>query len=642
MSYDETAQKIYDNIGGKSNINSLTHCVTRLRFGLKDESKANTDNIKNIDGVITVVKSGGQYQVVIGNAVTDVYNSFLKVSGFNADDTSSDESTETEGKKGLLNWFIDLVSGIFTPILPAMMAAGMVKGFNALFIALGLYAKTSGTYLVLQAAGDGFFYFLPVFLGYTAAKKFGLKPFIGMIIGVSLVYPDIVAATTSGKTLFTLFSGTLIQSAIHIKFLGIPVILMQYSSSVIPIIAATYLASRVEKGLKKIIPKMAAASFVPFFTILISIPLTFLIVGPIITWAGDFVGKGILAVYQLSPAITGMIIGTLWQVLVIFGLHWAIIPIAINNLSVFGYDPLLANTAFVSLATTGVVLAVLIKTHDKKLKSIALPALISAMFGISEPAIYGITLPRKKLFAGAMFSSGVAGLISGIFRSKMYIMGAGGIFSIPSFISPNGVDKAFIGYLISMATAFVLGFAITYLVTFNFYNKKETEQSEPKESESTIEINTPVVDGAQNMFDIDSPLKGDLKKLTDLQDEVFSKGLLGKGFAVTPKDGKIYAPFDGTIDVLFPTKHAIGIESNTGVKLMIHVGMDTVNLKGKYFTAHVKQGDSVKKGDLLLEFDVSKIKAAGYVTDTPVIVTDTDKYLDVIPDFNQGELHVIL
>lgn len=642
MAYDTLAQDILDNIGGKSNIKNLTHCVTRLRFVLKDESKANTEVIKDMDGVITVVKSGGQYQVVIGNAVMDVYNAFLKVSGFNPENSETTEHEETNEKKSILNTFIDLVSGIFTPILPAMMAAGMIKGFNALFFALGFYTKTSGTYIILQSAGDALFYFLPVFLGYTSAKKFGLKPFIGMLMGAALVYPDIVAATASGKTLMTLFAGSAFQSAIHIKFLGIPVILMQYKSSVIPIIAATYLASKVEKILTKVIPKIVATALVPFLTVLISVPLTFLIVGPIITWAGDLVGKGILAIYHLSPVITGMVLGALWPVLIIFGLHWGVVPITMNNLAVLGYDPLWANAIYTPLATAGVVLAIIIKTKSNKLRETATPAFISAIFGITEPAIYGVTLPRKKVFAGGMIAGGCAGLISGIFRTKMYIMGATGIFSIPSFIGPKGMDSSFYGYLIAMVVAFVVGFIVTFFFMYKPVTdgKKVNKQSNFNDDNLEKESVLPV--GAQNIFDISSPLKGNLKKLSDLQDEVFSKGLLGKGFAVTPKDGKIYAPFDGTVDVLFPTKHAIGLESNTGVKLMIHVGMDTVNLKGKYFTAHVKQGDSVKQGELLLDFDVSKIKEAGYVVDTPVIVTDTNKYLDVVPDFKQRELHVII
>lgn len=634
MDYEKLATQIIDNIGGKENINQLTHCVTRLRFVLKDESKAKTKEIKDLNGVITVVKSGGQYQVVIGNTVTQVYEAVLKVAGISSDaniGTNDDESRN----QGLLAKFIDIVSSIFTPILPAMMAGGMIKGFNAMFAAFGWISKTSGTYLLLQAAGDAVFYFLPVFLGYTAAKKFGLKPFLGMLLGAAMVYPDILTAM-SGKPIMTLFAGSFIQSAIFVKFLGVPVILMKYSSSVIPVIVATYMAAKIEKLMSKIIPSMLATALVPFFTILIAVPLTFMLVGPVITWAGDLVGQVILAIYNISPSITGLLLGAFWPLMIMFGLHWGVVPITMNNVGTLGYDPLWANAIYTPLATAGVVLAIVLKTKNSKVRSLALPAFISAIFGITEPAIYGITLPRKKTFIAGMIAGGCAGLISGTFRVKMYIMGATGIFSIPSFISPKGIDVSFYAYLAAMVTAFVVGFILTILFMYNPTIDGTGDSMGVKDNEKKVTVIE------NNMFDIDIPLKGKLETLKDMPDEVFSQELLGKGLAVIPSEGKIYAPFTGVIDVMFPSKHAVGLEANNGVKVLIHVGMDTVALNGKYFTSHVKQGQSVKKGQLLLEFDIDAIKAAGYALDTPVIVTETEKYLDVVADFEKRQLHVIL
>jgi len=329
MKYEQLAKDILANVGGKENVNSLVHCVTRLRFKLKDEKKANTEVLKNMDGVVTVMKSGGQYQVVIGNHVPDVYADVLTVGGLGTVSESSDSSSGE--KVGLGAAFIDMISGVFQPILGVLAATGMIKGFAALILALGWVEATSGTYQLMNLAGDGLFNFLPIFLGYTAMKKFGGSPFIGMAIAAALVHPTLATLTT-GEASTVLFKGTLFESPIHITFLGIPVIMMSYASSVIPIILSTFVASRVEKGLKKIIPDVVKTFVVPFFTILIMVPLTFLAIGPISTWAGSMLGAATVWIYELSPLVAGLILGGFWQVFVLFGLHWGLVPIAFNNL----------------------------------------------------------------------------------------------------------------------------------------------------------------------------------------------------------------------------------------------------------------------------------------------------------------------
>lgn len=625
MKYQQLIEAILKNIGGKENIAGLTHCITRLRFKLKDESKANTEVIKNLDGVVTVVRSGGQYQIVIGNHVPDVYKEFTEYAGI-----SEQESSSADKPKGALNIFIDIVSGIFTPLIGILMAAGMIKGSVALLTTFGWVEKTTGTYQLLNAAGDAFFYFFPLFLGYTAAKKFGSKPFLGMAIGASLMYPAIAAATVNAEPLYTLFEGTPIASPVYLTFMGIPIILMNYASSVIPIIGATYLATKIEAFLSKIIPSMVRSFFVNFLTLIITVPLTFILVGPITSWAGLLFGKGLATLYALSPIVAGAIIGGFWQVFIMFGLHWGFVPIALNNYATLGYDVIMMAGLATPLAMAGVTLGIFLKTKNKKVKEIAFPAFLSAVFGITEPALYGITLPRKKAFYATSFAVSVAGIIMGIFNTKVYINGGTGIFALPRFINPEtGIDNSFIGFAIASLVAFAIGLVLSLTIA---YNPKQDEDSQliPTEENGTTTLKLNEALGKSEMYVLESPITGEVLPLTAVEDEAFSSGLLGKGVAIIPQSGKVIAPADGVVTTLFPTKHAIGLTTDTGVEVLIHIGMNTVNLQGKYFDAKVNQGDRVKKGQLLVTFDIEKIKEAGYSLVTPVIVSNTAAYLGVM------------
>lgn len=625
MKYQQLNEAILKNIGGKENIAGLTHCITRLRFKLKDESKANTEVIKNLDGVVTVVRSGGQYQIVIGNHVPEVYKEFSEYAGI-----AEQESSTEDKPKGALNIFIDVVSGIFTPLIGILMAAGMIKGAVALLTTFGWVDKTTGTYLLLNAAGDAFFYFFPLFLGYTAAKKFGSKPFLGMAIGASLMYPAIAAATVNAEPLYTLFAGTPIASPVYLTFMGMPIILMNYASSVIPIIGATYLATKVEAFLSKIIPSMVRSFFVNFLTLIIVVPLTFILVGPITTWIGLLFGKGLATLYAFSPIAAGAIIGGFWQVFIMFGLHWGFVPIALNNYATLGYDVIMMAGLATPLAMAGVTLGIFLKTKNKKVKEIAFPAFLSAVFGITEPALYGITLPRKKAFYATSFAVAVAGVIMGFFDTKVYINGGTGIFALPRFINPEtGIDNSFIGFAIASLVAFTIGLVLSLTVA---YNPKQDEDSKTiiAEDNDSAAVGLNEALGKSELYVLESPITGEILPLSKIEDDAFSSGLLGKGVAIIPQSGQVIAPADGVITTLFPTKHAIGLTTDTGVEVLIHIGMDTVNLQGKYFDAKVSQGDRVKKGQLLVTFDIEKIKAAGYSLVTPVIVANTASYLDVM------------
>ncbi|MGX7418839.1 PTS transporter subunit EIIC [Carnobacterium gallinarum] len=464
--YTDLATNIVEKVGGKENVSSIFHCVTRLRFKLKDESIAKTEEIKKMDGVVTVMKSGGQYQVVIGTHVPEVFSEVVKVGGFATDSNMDTSDADNAPKGSLFDRFIDMISAIFTPTLGVLSATGMIKGFVALFVALGWLDMTSGTYTILQATGDALFYSLPVFLGYTASKKFKGNPFIGMTIGFALIYPSISALMGPDvPTLYTLFEGTVLASPVKVTFLGIPVIMMSYASSVIPIICSIFVSAKVERFFAKVIPSVVRNFLVPFCTLLVMVPLTFLVIGPLATWAGMLLGAATQFVYNLSPIIAGILLGGFWQVFVIFGLHWGLVPIAMNNIA-NGGDTILALTLAASFAQIGAVLAVWIKTKNMKLKSLAIPAFISGIFGVTEPAIYGVTLPLKRPFYASCAAAAVGGGILGFFNTTGYIMGGLGIFAFPSYISPDGINSGFIGAVVASIVGIVLGFVFTYVAGF--------------------------------------------------------------------------------------------------------------------------------------------------------------------------------
>ncbi|MEK5032598.1 beta-glucoside-specific PTS transporter subunit IIABC [Paenibacillus sp. FSL R7-0302] len=614
MKYEALAKDIIKHVGGKENINGLSHCVTRLRFKLKNEAVANTDVLKNMDGIVTVIQSGGQYQVVIGNHVSEVYAQVMTAGGLQ----EGGSETASGEKMGLFNSFIDMISGVFSPTLGVLAATGMIKGFTALFLTVGLLTKESGTYQILNALGDCLFYFFPIFLGYTSAKKFGSNIFIGMAIGATLVYPSFGTITAAGEPLYTLFSGTIFESPVYITFLGIPVILMSYTSSVIPIIISTYIGSKLEAFFRKVTPSVVRTFLVPFFTLLVTVPLALIAIGPVSTWAGQLLGQGTLFLYNLSPVIEGLLVGAFWQVFVIFGLHWGLVPIALNNMAVLKSDPILAASFGASFAQTGAVLAIMLRTRNAKLKSLSIPAMISGIFGVTEPAIYGITLPRKKPFILSCVAAAVGGGIVGLMGTKGYILGGLGIFGIPSYISPDGMDKGFYGAIAAIVISFILGFI---LVFFSGFKDEEAAESKSGGTARSVLVKQETVG---------SPLKGQIRALSELTDEAFSTGAMGKGIAIEPLEGKVYSPVDGVLTTLFASGHAIGITSDNGVDILIHVGKDTVKLKGKHFTPRAKQGDTVTKGQLLMEFDVAAIREAGYTLTTPVIISNSGEYLDVI------------
>lgn len=473
--YDGLARIIIQNVGGKSNIISVAHCITRLRFKLKDESKANKEVLESTDGVIKVMQAGGQYQVVIGNQVNDVYDAVLEVGHLAAagavdEEGNAVEETSGGGKKSPVSLLIDVISGTLQPTLGVMAATGIIKGLLALFDFLGLIPAASGTYQVWYAVADGFFYFMPIVLGYTAAKKFKVNEFIGMAIGIALCYPAMVNST-AGTVLGTVFTGTAFEMSYYLTFFGIPVIMPAsgYTSSVVPIILAVAIAAPLEHWLKKVIPDVIKLFVVPFVTLIVMVPLTYLVIGPIASILCSILSLFFNAIYSIPVVgglIGGVLIGAFWQVLVIFGLHWSLVPLAMINYSLLGYDFILSPYFCVSFAQTFVVLAIVLKTKDEKLKKIAIPAFISGIFGVTEPAIYGVTLPKKTPFIYSCIAGAIGGAFTGLMRTRSYSIGGLGLFGLPSFIDTTGVMGLtnMIYILIAILIASVAGFAMPYVL----------------------------------------------------------------------------------------------------------------------------------------------------------------------------------
>ena len=609
--YEELAKNIVKEVGGKENVNSLTNCITRLRFKLKDESKANTEVLKNMDGVVTVMQSGGQYQVVIGNHVPDVRADVDAVLGV------LEEPTNSGPKGNLFDQFVDIISSIFQPILAPLSAAGMLKGVAAILsFALGSGFAETPTYAVFNAMGDGLFLFLPIFIGYTAMKKFGGSPFVGMMIASSLVYTGFIDG--SATAVFAESGG--------LNFFGIPFSIPPagYGSTVMPIIAATAFAAFLEKQLRKIIPDVVKLFLVPFFVALITIPLTFMVIGPVMNVVADGLGNGLIAIQAFNPIIYGAILGFSWQILVMFGMHWALIPFVIIALSQGEPTALISASGSVSFAQTGAVLAVMLKTKNSKLKELSIPAFISGIFGVTEPAIYGVTLPKKKPFWASCIVGAVTGAITMAIGVQAYQMGGLGIFRYTSMISPEGDIKLAVYSMILDAAAIVAGFALAWAIGFD--DDEPTVALNKEEAKKQVSGQSKKI----SKEEIVSPVKGNVLPLNQAKDPVFAEGVVGRGAVVEPTEGVVYAPFNGTVMTVFPTKHAIGLISDNGMELLIHIGVDTVQLEGEYFETFITEGQKIKTGDKLVSFDVKGIEEAGYSSQVLVINTNTLDYADII------------
>ena len=618
MKNKELAESIINKVGGKDNITSLVHCATRLRFVLNDDSKADAESLKKQKGVITVVKSGGQFQVVIGNHVADVFSDIMQLTNLNENHITN---TAPDQKMGFFSKLIDLVSGIFIPALVVIVAGGIFKGVIALLQVLEIVNADSQTYNYLFAIADAPFYYLPVILGFSAVKKFGGNPYVGMALGGALVHPNIVGMLGDAFELQT-------------SLFMIPVKLIPYKSSVFPIIIASWFYSLLERNFNKIMHDSFKKFIAPLLGIIITVPLTFAVIGPVVAFLSNIVADGIIYVYQLNSVIASMILAGLWQVMVIFGIHWGMVPFAMNNFNVYNEDfmmPILFPAVF---AQVGAVLAVMLRSKDPQMKALASSSVLSGIFGVTEPAIYGINLPLKRPFVIGCISAMIGGGIVGYYHSVIYSFSFISIFSFLQLIPPTGINEKFYAVVFGSLISFGVSTTVTYLFGIP-KDKKAADENQPQNNEDKKQ--TDEVKQVETIT-ISSPMTGKVIPLTQVNDPTFAGELMGKGSAVIPTIGQALAPEDGEVVSLFRTKHAIGFVTHSGAEILIHIGIDTVKLDGQHFEAHVEAGSKVKKGDLLVSFDIDAIKQAGFEVTTPIIITNSDDYKDVQTIFMQDDI----
>jgi PTS system beta-glucosides-specific IIC component len=613
MDHKKMGDDIVRLVGGEANINGLVHCATRLRFDLKDSKKAERETLEKHDGIITVVESGGQFQVVIGSNVAHVYAEIMKNRDFGGDSSSSAEST---GKKtSVLSKVFEIISGSFSPLIPAMAGSGMLKALLTVLTMLGWMSDTSDTYLILSAAGNAVFYFLPIFLGITLGMKLKANPYVAGVIGAALMEPNFTGLMDKGS---------------DVSFLGIPVVMMNYSASVFPIFISISIYAVLDKLLKKIILKDLQLFLVPMIALMIMVPLSAMAFGPFGTTVGDWISSGVTWLIGVSGILSGIVLGGFMTFMVVFGLHWGFTPITIQNIGVGG-DPIEAMAAAAVFAQIGVAFGIFLKAKkNKTLRTLAgSTSLTGLLAGVTEPIVYGLILRYKRVIPIVVIAGAIGGAINGHFGVKMTAYVFHNIFAIPVY-TPTVV------YVIAIACSFTVAAVLT--VMFGYESKTKDTASEKNESvsntaaESTPE-ELPVVPETKTTEikkeQIYSPLTGKAVALSTINDPAFSTGAMGKGLAIVPEIGEVVAPVDGVVTSLFPTGHAIGLTTNAGTEILIHIGINTVALKGKHFNPVVQEGDIVRQGDLLIQFEIDKIKEAGYETVTPVIVTLTQQEVDV-------------
>lgn len=603
IDYYKTAMELLKELGGNDNITNVTHCATRLRFILKDESIVNKDKVAKIPGVITTVQAGGQFQVVIGNHVKDAYEHMIKMV------TIDEEAAKGTGNKkvGIVSRIIDVISAIFAPFLYTLAACGILQGILGVLVALNAIDTAGGTYQILNFISWTAFTFLPVLIAVTASKKFGVNTFIALVIACALVCPDYIAMVNAAKPVY---------------FLGMKVQLLSYTSSVIPIILSIWIASYVQKFFDKYLPIVIRNLFTPMFTIAIMVPLTLLAFGPIGNTIGGAIGGIYNTLYNLSPIVAGLVVGGLWEVLVIFGVHWGITPVTVGNYANLGYDTFTGLQASAVFSQAGATFGVFLKTKNKDMKGVSASAAITGLFGITEPAIYGVNLRLKKPMICGCIAGAVGGAIGGAFHAVSWSYNMPGIATLPAYFKAGHLTP-FIGLVISIVVAFVLGAVLTYIVGFEDEADDETKEIETS-NETTTEAN------GEATSEFVAPVTGNVIPVNQVKDEAFASEAMGKGVGIEPENGKVYAPFDGNVDAVFPTDHLVGLSDGNGAEVLIHIGVDTVKLEGKGFTTYVSQGDKVKKGDLLVEFDVELLKKEGYDTTVMFITTDTSKDVQVL------------
>ncbi|MDW6092190.1 glucose PTS transporter subunit IIA [Vibrio rhizosphaerae] len=647
--YQELASQILIFVGGANNIKSVVHCTTRLRFVLKNEEKVAGDQLLDLPDVVAVMKSFGQYHIVVGGPVVQIYHELMCLLGGNV---------EEKRVHGFFNQSIDMITSIFTPLLGLLAGAGILNGMLTLCVTLSWLSTDSGVYRLLSLASTSTFIFLPVFLGFTAAKKFKGRPFVGMAIGAAMVHPDI----TSAASLF--FSHNLDNSQAPDTFFGLPIYYINYSSSVLPVILATWMNAKLEHFLAKFVKFSFADLLIPALCLAVMVPMTFIFIGPLSSWVAFEISWLIISLYQVGPAFAGLLMGGIWQILVVFGIHWGLVPAVMNNVSVYGYDvlvPLLMPAVF---GQAGACLGLFLREKDRKRKGLLGSASVTALFGITEPAVYGFTLPRKRPFLFGCLGGALGGMLVGFYQTKVYSMGVMSLFTLTQIIPEHGIDGTVYAALAANLSAALLAGYLSYYFSGQPVQKASGVQADGNEEKDPVQHHKPLSgrvsryvpeasaesqppiavdpsdpsDFSETVFSetIFSPLSGDILPLEESSDSIFAMGILGAGVVIIPDSGMVYAPVDGEVVSDFNSSHAIGIKTQQGLEVFIHIGIDTVKLEGMHFSKALQKGMSVKQGQPIIHFDDAAIAAMGYNLETAIIIKNSAAYAEAICHAQKG------
>ncbi|WFA83885.1 beta-glucoside-specific PTS transporter subunit IIABC [Paenibacillus amylolyticus] len=631
MNNKDLAKNVLDLVGGEQNISGLTHCATRLRFVLKDDNKADLKALDQLEGVLKAQNSGGQVQVVIGAKVDAVYSEVKNLTSDKIGELTESTDSGPKKRRNPVNVVLETIAGIFTPVLPALVGCGMIKCLATVITAMG-YLEGSGFLTIINMIGDCIFYFMPFFLAVSAANRFKTNPYLAVALAAGLMHPTILNAAAQ-------IAETGVNS---IDFLGMPILLMKYSSSVIPIILAVWIMSYVYPIVNRVIPKFLQVLLTPMIVLFIMIPVELIVLGPVGSYIGDWLTNGINSLFSTAGVLAGAILGFFKPIMVMFGMHYAIMPIQVQQVATLGATVLLPTALAANLAQAGAAFGVFVLTKSKTMKSAAASSGFTALFGITEPAIYGVTLKYKRPFFAGCLAGGLVGGFYSLVHTTANAISLPGVLAIGTYSSDR-----YMYVVIGCVAAVVLGFVFTLLAGI----KEDTEGSKSKQ-QATNKVNsnqtvvatevTPASISSLTTTSSDmlivSPMTGEIKPISEVEDQAFAQELMGKGIAIVPTDGKVYAPFDGVVEALYRTKHAIGLKAANGVEILIHIGVDTVSLKGKYFNAHIEQGQTITAGDLLVEFDPEGITSAGYNTITSIVVTNMQQYGDVLTTATSGPI----
>ncbi|WNN49698.1 beta-glucoside-specific PTS transporter subunit IIABC [Siccibacter colletis] len=601
MHYSHTAQQIITRIGGAENIVSLFHCITRLRFELRDMSLADRAALDNTDGVMGVNISGDQYQLIIGNEVAPLCDAILDQLPHLREAAPAPADDAPRKRRNPVSVVLEGLSGIFSPIIPAIAGAGILKGVLSLLVALNWLDVSNQSYQILAAISDGVFFFMPLVLAFSAGHKFGANPYVAVAMAAALFHPNLTTLFAAGDP---------------IAFFGLPVAPVSYASSVIPILLAVWLLSYVERAIDRVMPGALKTMFVPLLSLVIVTPVTLITIGPLGIWLGNALSGGILWLVANMGILAGVLVGGTLSLMIITGMHYVLVPVMINNISRLGYDPFKILFYVANLGQAGAAFGVFLRSRNKKTRTLALSTSFSASLGITEPAMYGINIRFKRPFACALAGGACGGAFAMAMGVKTYAFALSGLSGIPALVGPT-----FLWALASLGISFTVAALLTVVVGFE-------EEAQPDTAAQQAGAPLPLAARDEQIF---APVSGQLLPLDRLSDPVFADEIFGKGIAIVPDSGELRSPVNGRVESVFDTRHALTLRSDSGAEVLIHIGIDTVKLGGAGFTSYIREGEFVEVGQPLIGFDLEALRAQHIDPSVIVIVTNSDEYGDITP-----------